>query len=185
MSKVTGVTGNSISDKFCAAQKTAFGDRNEYATKGGLATMGAAFKKGMVLVMSIWDDHSVGMLWLDAPYPPTKDASAPGVSRGTCSPDSGKPTDVETNAASSSVTFSNIKWGAINSTFSAGSGTGTGTGTGGGTTTTTPPTGGGGSTGGGGTVSKWGQCGGMGFTGPTSCSGSTCTVINPWYSQCL
>jgi cellulose 1,4-beta-cellobiosidase len=80
--------------------------------------MGAALKKGMVLVMSIWDDHSASMLWLDAPYPPTKDASAPGVARGTCSPDSGKPTDIEVSAAGASVTFSNIKWGPLNSTVS-------------------------------------------------------------------
>ncbi|KOS23166.1 Endoglucanase EG-II [Escovopsis weberi] len=32
----------------------------------------------------------------------------------------------------------------------------------------------------------WGQCGGQGWTGPTTCdSGSTCVVANPYYSQCL
>ncbi|KAF9036210.1 beta-1,4-endoxylanase [Panaeolus papilionaceus] len=32
----------------------------------------------------------------------------------------------------------------------------------------------------------WGQCGGQGWTGPTTCvSGSVCTYSNPWYSQCL
>ncbi|KAG5634829.1 hypothetical protein H0H81_000567 [Sphagnurus paluster] len=32
----------------------------------------------------------------------------------------------------------------------------------------------------------WGQCGGIGWTGPTTCvSGYTCTVGNPYYSQCL
>lgn len=37
-----------------------------------------------------------------------------------------------------------------------------------------------------GTVSVWGQCGGIGYTGSTTCaSGSTCTYSNPWYSQCL
>ncbi len=82
-STVAGVAGNSISDSFCANQKTAFGDQNVFAKKGGLATMGAALAKGMVLVMSIWDDHTAQMLWLDAPYPPTKDASTAGVSRGT------------------------------------------------------------------------------------------------------
>jgi cellulose 1,4-beta-cellobiosidase len=116
-STVTGVKGNSISNSFCDAQKTAFGDQNQFKAKGGLATMGAALKKGMVLVMSIWDDHTANMLWLDAPYPPTKAASAPGVARGTCSASSGAPSDVESASASSSVTFSNIKWGPINSTF--------------------------------------------------------------------
>ncbi|RVD89041.1 uncharacterized protein DFL_000064 [Arthrobotrys flagrans] len=34
------------------------------------------------------------------------------------------------------------------------------------------------------TVSKWGQCGGIGWTGGTTCaSGSTCQVLNPYYSQ--
>ncbi|KAF8498006.1 endoglucanase [Gautieria morchelliformis] len=32
----------------------------------------------------------------------------------------------------------------------------------------------------------YGQCGGTGWTGPTTCvSGSTCTLSNPYYSQCL
>ncbi|KAF6815221.1 Endo-1,4-beta-xylanase 1-like protein 1 [Colletotrichum sojae] len=33
---------------------------------------------------------------------------------------------------------------------------------------------------------RWGQCGGQSWTGPTRCvSGSTCTFVNEWYSQCL
>ncbi|KAK6342220.1 hypothetical protein TWF730_001698 [Orbilia blumenaviensis] len=33
---------------------------------------------------------------------------------------------------------------------------------------------------------KWGQCGGIGWSGPTNCvEGSTCQVLNPYYSQCL
>jgi hypothetical protein len=36
------------------------------------------------------------------------------------------------------------------------------------------------------TQTKYGQCGGSGWTGPTACaSGSTCSSANPWYSQCL
>ncbi|KAK0666961.1 family 62 putative glycoside hydrolase [Cercophora samala] len=49
-------------------------------------------------------------------------------------------------------------------------------------TTTPQPTGGNG----GATVPRWGQCGGQGYTGPTTCeSPYTCTVSNQWYSQCL
>ncbi|KAJ6256613.1 hypothetical protein Dda_8478 [Drechslerella dactyloides] len=52
------------------------------------------------------------------------------------------------------------------------------------TTTTTARTTTGG--GGGGTQSAWGQCGGIGWTGPTSCvSGYTCSVNNAYYSQCV
>jgi len=33
---------------------------------------------------------------------------------------------------------------------------------------------------------RWGQCGGNGWSGPTRCqSPYTCTVLNPWYHQCL
>lgn len=68
---------------------------------------------------------------------------------------------------------------------SGGSGGGGGGGGGGQTTTTTappPPT----NTGGTNCASRWGQCGGLGWTGSTCCvSGSTCTYLNDWYSQCL
>ncbi|KAL2209765.1 putative rhamnogalacturonase [Sarocladium strictum] len=48
--------------------------------------------------------------------------------------------------------------------------------------------GGGGNNGGGGScqAQKYEQCGGSGWAGCTACaSGSTCTVSNEWYSQCL
>ncbi|KAJ7235657.1 lipolytic enzyme [Mycena rebaudengoi] len=33
---------------------------------------------------------------------------------------------------------------------------------------------------------EWGQCGGMNWMGPTTCvSGTVCTVMNPFYSQCI
>ncbi|KAI5121827.1 hypothetical protein M0805_003261 [Coniferiporia weirii] len=36
------------------------------------------------------------------------------------------------------------------------------------------------------TQSVWGQCGGIGYTGPTVCaSGSTCTFNSDYYSQCI
>lgn len=112
-------TFDSITDDFCNAQKTAFGDTNTFETQGGLATMGDAFEQGMVLVMSLWDDHAVDMLWLDSDYPTTSDPTTPGVARGNCSTTSGQPTDVETNSANAYVIYSNIKTGPIGSTFAA------------------------------------------------------------------
>jgi cellulose 1,4-beta-cellobiosidase len=53
----------------------------------------------MVLVLSIWDDYDVNMLWLDSDYPTTASASAPGVNRGPCATTSGKPSDVESSQA--------------------------------------------------------------------------------------
>ena len=116
-STIAGVDGNSITDDFCEAQKTAFGDTNTFASLGGLAQLGKAFEQGMVLVLSIWDDYAVNMLWLDSDYPTDADPTAPGVARGTCSTSSGAPADVEANGGSITVTYSNIKVGTLNSTF--------------------------------------------------------------------
>ncbi|KAF3387366.1 putative 1,4-beta-D-glucan cellobiohydrolase A [Penicillium rolfsii] len=118
-SDVSGVTGNSITSDFCTAQKTAFGDKDVFAQHGGLSGMGDALAKGMVLVMSIWDDHNSNMLWLDSNYPTNATATDPGVARGSCSTDSGEPATVESQSASAKVIFSNIKVGPIGSTFSA------------------------------------------------------------------
>ncbi len=108
---------NSITDDFCAAQKTLFGDENSFASQGGLSKMGDSFDAGMVLVMSLWDDHAVNMLWLDSDYPTNADASEPGVSRGSCATTSGVPSDVEAQSPDASVTFSNMKYGPIGSTY--------------------------------------------------------------------
>jgi len=174
---VPGMTAyDSITGAFCDAQKSAFGDTTSFQNKGGMAGMSAAMNRGMVLVLSVWDDHAVNMLWLDSNYPTTADASKPGIARGTCPTTSGVPTDVESQSPNASVTYSNIKFGDIGSTY-------TGSTTGG--TTTAAPPGSTTSTASGATQTKYGQCGGQGYTGPTQCTGSTCTVVNQWYSQCL
>ncbi|THV04731.1 cellobiohydrolase I-II [Dendrothele bispora CBS 962.96] len=118
MSQIDGVTStNEITADFCTEQKAAFGDTDTFTQKGGMDGMGAAFSRGMVLVMSIWDDHEAQMLWLDSNYPLDKDASEPGVARGTCATDSGAPDDVESASANAQVVFSNIRFGDIGTTF--------------------------------------------------------------------
>jgi len=108
---------NSITDQYCNDQKTKFGDKNDFEAKGGLKGVGTSFEKGMVLVMSLWDDHEVFMLWLDSDYPTTAPTTQPGIARGACSTSSGKPDDVEKNSPNSNVIYSNLKYGAIGSTF--------------------------------------------------------------------
>lgn len=175
--------GNSITESFCSAQKKLFGDTNVFEQHGGMAGMGAALQKGMVLVMSLWDDHHSNMLWLDSNYPTDKASTVPGVARGSCDISSGAPEDVETNDADSSVVYSNIRVGPIGSTFKDSNGGG-----GGSTTTTRPPTST--TTGGGssetGLAAHWAQCGGIGWKGPTKCeSPYVCTKSSDYYSQCL
>ena len=50
---------NSITDDFCAKSSKAFNNTNAFAQKGGLKRMGDVMAKGMVLVMSLWDDGAV------------------------------------------------------------------------------------------------------------------------------
>ncbi|TLS25417.1 hypothetical protein PpBr36_07302 [Pyricularia pennisetigena] len=116
-STITGVTGNSVTQDYCDKQKTAFGDQNVFNQRGGLRQMGDALAKGMVLVMSVWDDHNSNMLWLDSTYP--TDSTAPGAARGSCSTSSGKPADVQSQTPGATVVYSNIKFGPIGSTFKA------------------------------------------------------------------
>jgi cellulose 1,4-beta-cellobiosidase len=178
---ITGIDSvNSITDNFCAQQKSVFDDTNYFATKGGLKSMGNSLKAGMVLSMSVWDDHSASMLWLDSNYPTDADPSQPGVARGTCDAQAGVPATVESQAASASVTFSNIKWGDLNTTFtgtaSSGPSSSSSTHASSSSTSTSqpsqPPSSG--------TVAQWGQCGGTGWTGATACvSPFTCHVLNP------
>merc|ERR1711959_733607 len=84
---------NSISDEFCAAEVGLFKDKTNFLQKGGLSAMDAAMEKGMVLVLSLWDDHAANMLWLDSTYP--TGSTKPGAARGTCATTSGVPKDVE------------------------------------------------------------------------------------------
>ncbi|PWY91257.1 1,4-beta-D-glucan cellobiohydrolase A precursor cbhA [Aspergillus heteromorphus CBS 117.55] len=117
-SDVSGVSGNSITSDFCTAQKKAFGDTDEFAAHGGMSGMGDAMS-AMVLILSLWDDYYSSMEWLDSNYPENATVTEPGVARGTCASAVGDPSTVESKYGSSSVTFSNIKFGPINSTFSA------------------------------------------------------------------
>ncbi|KAF9525304.1 family 7 glycoside hydrolase [Crepidotus variabilis] len=119
--KIPGMSTSldSITTAYCSSAKTAFGDTDAFGKHGGLAQIGKSMAQGMVLVLSVWDDHEASMLWLDSSYPTDKSATTPGVARGTCATSSGKPADVEASAASATVTYSNIKFGDIGSTYTA------------------------------------------------------------------
>jgi cellulose 1,4-beta-cellobiosidase len=57
------------------------------------------------------------MLWLDSTYPTDSAAGALGTQRGPCATSSGDPKDVESQTPDASVTFSDIKFGPIDSTY--------------------------------------------------------------------
>ncbi|KAI0267034.1 glycoside hydrolase family 7 protein [Gloeopeniophorella convolvens] len=108
---------NSISTQFCDEQKAAFGDQTSFQANGGLPVLGQSLGRGVVLVLSLWDDYAANMLWLDSDYPTTADPSSPGVARGTCATTTGNPPDVESQSANAQVIYSNIKFGPIGSTY--------------------------------------------------------------------
>lgn len=106
---------DSITDDMCTATKEAFGDTNDYKNKGSMKSMSDALGRGVVLVMSLWDDHASDMLWLDSTYP--ADSTHIGAARGSCSTDSGKPDDVENQHPYAYVQYSNVRVGEIGSTY--------------------------------------------------------------------
>jgi len=120
-----GVEGSqlpdSITDEMCQVQKLIFKDRDDFTKKGSLKGMGKALGRGMVLVLSLWDDLLTKMQWLDAAapadQPDTHPLSQPGVRRGPCPVDSGDPLDLRQNHADAYVKFTNIRVGEIDSTY--------------------------------------------------------------------
>lgn len=119
-SSFTGLTGDSLTDKFCDGASTLFGGNNVFKARGGMGAIGDAMADGMVLTFSIWTDATTHMLWLDGDFPIGYDPSKPGISRGPCPADSGNPADVLREQSDATVTFSDIRIGDIGSTYSGG-----------------------------------------------------------------
>jgi cellulase len=179
------------------------------ASFGGLANMGAALARGMVLAFSIWNDNGGNMNWLDSG------------SNGPCSSTEGAPSNIVANYPDTHVVFSNIRWGDIGSTVqtskpvsssSTVKSTSTSTSTKASSTSTSTTSTKASSTSttlvtstktststsststkatstssaSGATQTHWGQCGGLYYTGPTACAAPySCVYSNDWYSQCL
>lgn len=97
-----GFSTDSVSTEFC--EKTA----SFTMQRGGLKAMGEAIGRGMVLVFSIWADDSGFMNWLDAE------------GNGPCSATEGDPKEIVKNKPDARVTFSNIRWGEVGSTYAPG-----------------------------------------------------------------
>ncbi|KAK1759824.1 putative endo-beta-1,4-glucanase celB [Echria macrotheca] len=90
----------SITDAYCAAR-----NRSDFARLGGMKGMGESLARGMVLIFSIWNSDGDFMSWLD------------GMDNGPCNATEGDPTIIRARTPDVAVTFSNIRWGEIGSTF--------------------------------------------------------------------
>ena len=203
------IDGGFIDDASVEKRKLEFGEQNHIKKLGGMRSMGESLARGHVLVLSIWDDDTANMLWLDSTYP--KGGTAKGDLRGPCPQNSGVPATVRKESPGSYVVYSNVRIDSLSSlptvsptvrptvsptvspsvrptvrpTVSP-------------TVSPTvrptvrptvsptcppcPPCPGTS----GGTLQKYSQCGGIGWTGKTDCvAGTSCTKINDYYSQCL
>merc|ERR1719197_39347 len=108
-----------ITDGFCQAKKTLFGDVDDYMEKGGSAAMGESLDHGHVMAISLWDDVEVNMLWLDSAFPLDKPATDPGVQRGDCPGGvESTPTYLRQNYPDGWVSFQNAFVGPIGSFLS-------------------------------------------------------------------
>jgi len=111
-------SGSSITDSWCEAQKAQFGDLDDFTKKGGLKAMGEALDRGVVLVLSLWDDSEVNMLWLDSAYPTNVSPRIPGVMRGPCPGGvSSEPSTLRRDHPKSHAKYSRIRVGTIGSTL--------------------------------------------------------------------
>ncbi|KAF2713322.1 glycoside hydrolase family 7 protein [Pleomassaria siparia CBS 279.74] len=93
------VTGP-INDAYCAANGA-----DMFTKLGAMEGMGESMSRGMVLAMSIWWDEGGFMNWLDSGE------------AGPCNATEGDPKVITSIEASPQLTFSQIKWGEIGSTF--------------------------------------------------------------------
>jgi cellulase len=94
---------NYINSGYCNATGAA-----RFQDLGGLTEMGEALGRGMVLAMSIWWDAGGFMNWLDSG------------NAGPCNATEGDPNVIQKVQSNLNVRFSEIKWGEIGSTFTAG-----------------------------------------------------------------
>jgi len=112
--KVNGHPHEDITDDYCRDWVNVTHDGTNFLEKGGLDAVDKALDAGVVLVMSLWNDHLAHMLWLDSTYP--VDSTNPWDQRGTCPTTSGVPADTEAKYADAKVLFSDIKVGPLGST---------------------------------------------------------------------
>lgn len=91
---------NYLNDELCEATNA-----ERYLELGATQGMGAALARGMVLAMSVWWDEGGHMQWLD------------GGEAGPCNATEGAPSVIREIQPDTEVTFSNIKWGEIGSTY--------------------------------------------------------------------
>ena len=99
---IPGGYDGALSQDYCVARNT-----SDFLRLGGMQGMGQSLARGMVLIFSIWNSPGDFMKWLDG------DEGR----NGPCNATAGDPAGIVAANPDVSVTFSNIRWGDIGSTF--------------------------------------------------------------------
>ncbi|KAI1480255.1 glycoside hydrolase family 7 protein [Daldinia eschscholtzii] len=81
---------------------------DNFENMGGLTNTGQSLDRGMVLAFSIWNDDKQFMNWLDAG------------NAGPCTYEEGSPDIIRSKRPDTSVTFMNVRWGDLGSTYNSG-----------------------------------------------------------------
>lgn len=97
---VGGADVNAMTDDFCQVDYA-----DVFMSMGGLKPVGKALARGMVLIFSIWNDAGNYMDWLDS------------YNAGPCSTTQGNPDLIKQQHPETSVTFSNVRFGEVGSTY--------------------------------------------------------------------
>lgn len=179
------IFGVELNASSIASTSLKFGDNNRFAELGGFKTMSESFARNHVLVLSLWADTSVQMRWLDSIYPAGSTKASDY--RGPCSSHDNSYDYLVKNYPSAKVVYSNIEVSAI-SAAPAPTPTPVPTPAPIPTPVPTPvptpaptpvpvptPTQ---------CADPFGQCGGVGWTGPTCCRQIQCIKSSEYYSQC-
>lgn len=111
---------NSLSTLYCVNEAEAFSYADTFDVHGGMGRMTTALNTGMVLAVSINDNYSWNLTYLDSVFYPNSNPKNPGVTRGPCLGVNDGPYTVETLYPSSQFIVSNIRYGDIGSTGGTG-----------------------------------------------------------------
>lgn len=105
------VQGGELTDEWIDQQKKLWNSQNHFKALGGMKEMQQSFQRKHVLAVSLWDDVSASMLWLDSIFP--IGSNAPGAKRGPCSGKENKAEWIRKNLPQSQVIYSNFEWGPL------------------------------------------------------------------------
>ena len=101
------VTSAELDDAIIFAQAKKYEEPDHFHELGGFKTMTESLARKHVLILSLWDDTSVQMRWLDSIYP--VGSTKPGDFRGPCSNEDTSPSTLRKKFPKNKVVYSDIR----------------------------------------------------------------------------